>query len=147
MNKELYGNNYEIPSNILKNLENYKENETISNLVNNQSVTYSNLKKIKNRMENGEINEMGGQDFLNWVNQTLSSDRTSIDMSKKSKKESGQSNAYLSSHSKRNDIRPSERHRKTSEKYDTWDDNSSLRLEQRVIEELKIINNLIKKLI
>jgi hypothetical protein len=147
VNKDLYGKEYEVPSNILNNLQKFKDEKTIGNILNSKKITYSNLKKIKNRMENGEMDKLGGQYFKNWVDETLGSDRRGLDTSKKTKKNSGVSNSYISQHTKRTDIRPSERHRKTSEKHDTWDDNSSLKLEQKVVEELKIINELIKKII
>lgn len=150
MNKDLYGKYYELDETILNTLDKYKGEETISNLIDNKKISYSNLKKIKNRMENGEMETLGGQDFKNWVDQKLGSDRNAIHTSKDVKRKIGASNAFLKPHSKRDFIRPSERHRKTSEKYDTWSDNSSnfnLKLEHRVIEELQIINDLIKKLI
>lgn len=147
MNKDLYGKEYEVPTNILNNLKTFGGEKTINNILNSKKISYSNLKRIKNRMENGEMENLGGQDFKNWVDETLGADRRGLDTSKKTKKNSGIENSYLKSHSKRSSIRPSERHRKTSEKHDTWDDNSSLRLEQKVVEELKIINELIKKLI
>lgn len=150
MNKDLYGKYYELDENILNSLENYKGEETISNLIDKKQVSYSGLKKIKNRMENGEMENLGGQDFKNWIEQKLGEDRRAIHTSKEVKRKSGAANAFLKPHSKRDLIRPTERHRKASERHDTWSDNSSnfnLKLEHRVIEELQIINELIKKLI
>ena len=150
MNKDLYGKYYELDETILNSLEKYKDEETISNLINDKKISYSNLKKIKNRMENGEIENLGGQEFKNWIEQKLGEDRRAIHTSKDVKRKSGVSNAFLSPHSKRDSIRPTERHRKASERHDTWSDNNSdfnLKLEHRVIEELQIINELIKKLI
>ena len=150
MNKDLYGKYYELDENILNSLENYKDEETISNLIDKKQVSYSGLKKIKNRMENGEMENLGGQDFKNWIEQKLGEDRRAIHTSKEVKRKSGAANAFLRPHSKRDLIRPTERHRKASERHDTWSDNNSnfnLKLEHRVIEELQIINELIKKLI
>jgi len=150
VNKDLYGKYYELDETILNSLEKYKDEETISNLINDKKISYSNLKKIKNRMENGEMENLGGQDFKNWIEQKLGEDRRAIHTSKDVKRKSGVSNAFLSPHSKRDSIRPTERHRKASERHDTWSDNNSdfnLKLEHRVIEELQIINELIKKLI
>lgn len=150
MNKDLYGKYYELDENILNSLENYKGEETISNLIDKKQVSYSGLKKIKNRMENGEMENLGGQDFKNWIEQKLGEDRRAIHTSKEVKRKSGAANAFLRPHSKRDLIRPTERHRKASERHDTWSDNNSnfnLKLENRVIEELQIINDLIKKLI
>ena len=150
MNKDLYGKYYDIDSTTLSNLEKYKGEKTIDNLLNNKKISYSGLKKIKNRMEMGEMENLGGVDFKNWVEQKLGSDRRAIHTSKDVKRKSGVANAFIKPHSKKDFIRPTERHRKASERHDTWSDNNSnfnLKLENRVIEELQIINELIKKLI
>jgi hypothetical protein len=150
VNKDLYGKYYELDENILNSLQNYKDEETISNLLDKKQISYSNLKKIKNRMENGEMDNLGGQDFKTWIDQKLGSDRRDLHTSKEIKRKSGAANAFIKPHSKRDFIRPTERHRKASERHDTWSDNNSnfnLKLEHRVIEELQIINDLIKKLI
>lgn len=149
MNKDLYGKEYEIPSNILKNLNKFKGEKTISNIINKKKISYSLLKKLKNRMENGELDNLGGADFKNWVEQQLGEDRRSIHKSKDVKRKSGVANAFLKPHSKDDLVRPSQRHRKASERHDTWSDNSSnfnLKLESRIIEELQIINELIKQI-
>lgn len=149
MNKDLYGKEYEIPSDILRNLDNFKDEKTIKNLINSKKISYSLLKRIKNRMENGEIDNLGGQNFKNWVEQKLGEDRRGIETSKKVKRKSGVSNAFIKPHSKDDLVRPSKRHRKASERHDTWSDNSSnfnLKLESRIIEELQIINELIKQM-
>ncbi len=150
MNKDLYGQYFDIDSNVLNNLEKFRGEKTIDNLLDKKKISYSGLKKIKNRMEMGEMENLGGEDFKNWVEQKLGSERRDIHTSKDVKRKSGVANAFLKPHSKRDFIRPTERHRKASERHDTWSDNSSqfnLKLEHRVIEELQIINNLIKKLI
>ena len=101
-------------------------------------------------MENGEMDNLGGENFKNWVVQKLGEDRRAIHHSKKVKRKSGVANAFIKPHSKDDLVRPNQRHRKASERHDTWSDNSSnfnLKLEHRVIEELQIINELIKKLI
>ena len=149
MNKDLYGKEYEIPSNILKNLNKFKDEKTISNIINKKKISYSLLKRLKNRMENGELDNLGGNDFRNWVEQQLGEDRRSIHTSKDVKRKSGIANAFIKPHSKDDLVRPSKRHRKASERHDTWSDNSSnfnLKLESRVIEELQIINELIKQI-
>jgi hypothetical protein len=149
VNKDLYGKEYEIPSNILKNLNKFKGEKTISNIINKKKISYSLLKRLKNRMENGELDNLGGNDFRNWVEQQLGEDRRSIHTSKDVKRKSGIANAFIKPHSKDDLVRPSKRHRKASERHDTWSDNSSnfnLKLESRVIEELQIINELIKQI-
>jgi hypothetical protein len=149
VNKDLYGKEYEIPSDILKNLNKFKGEKTIDNLINDKKISYSLLKRIKNRMENGEVENLGGQNFKNWIEQKLTGDRNAINQSKKVKRKSGVANAFIKPHSKESLVRPNQRHRKASERHDTWSDNSSnfnLKLEARIIEELQIINEIIKKL-
>jgi hypothetical protein len=149
VNKDLYGKEYEIPSNILKNLNKFKGEKTISNIINKKKISYSLLKRLKNRMENGELDNLGGNDFRNWVEQQLGEDRRSINTSKDVKRKSGIANAFIKPHSKDDLVRPSQKHRKASERHNTWSDNSSnfnLKLESRVIEELQIINELIKQI-
>ena len=149
MNKDLYGKEYEVPSDVLENLNSFKGEKTIENIINNKKISYSLLKRLKNRMENGEIDNLGGENFKNWVEQKLGEDRRAIKTSKKVKRKSGVANAFIKPHSKDDLVRPSKRHRKASERHDTWSDNSSnfnLKLESRIIEELQIINELIKKM-
>ena len=149
MNKDLYGKIYEVPTDILRNLEGFRGEKTIDKILKSKEITYSNLKRIKNRMENDELENLGGQNFKNWLEQKLGEDRRSIHKSKDVKRKSGVANAFLKPHSKDDLVRPSQRHRKASERHNTWSDNSSnfnLKLESRVIEELQIINELIKQI-
>lgn len=149
MNKDLYGKKYEVPTDILRNLKKFRGEKTIDKILDTKEITYSNLKRIKNRMENDELDNLGGQDFKSWIEQKLGEDRRAIHKSKEVKRKSGVANAFLKPHSKDDLVRPSQRHRKASERHDTWSDNSSnfnLKLESHVIEELQIINELIKQI-
>ena len=149
MNKDLYGKIYEVPTDILRNLEKFRGEKTIDKILKSKEITYSNLKRIKNRMENDELENLGGQNFKNWLEQKLGEDRRSIHKSKDVKRKSGIANAFIKPHSKDDLVRPSQKHRKASERHNTWSDNSSnfnLKLESRVIEELQIINELIKQI-
>ena len=149
MNKDLYGKIYEVPTDILRNLEKFRGEKTIDKILKSKEITYSNLKRIKNRMENDELENLGGQNFKNWIEQKLGEDRRSIHKSKDVKRKSGIANAFIKPHSKDDLVRPSQKHRKASERHNTWSDNSSnfnLKLESRVIEELQIINELIKQI-
>ena len=149
MNRELYGQVYDIPDNILNKLQSYSGNERVKNLIDKKQISYSNLKKFLHDMKNGEKDSLGGEFFENWVSNTLSTNRDNSTTSKRAKMKSGQENAFINTHEKRdkNSIRPSERHRKSSERHSSSTDNSFLKLEQRVIDELKIINEIMKKLI
>jgi hypothetical protein len=149
VNKDLYGKEYEVPSDVLENLNDFKGEKTIANIINNKKISYSLLKRIKNRMENGEMDNLGGENFKNWVEQKLGEDRRAIRHSKDVKRKSGVANAFIRPHSKDDLVRPSKRHRKASERHDTWSDNSStfnLKIESRILEELQIINEIIKKM-
>jgi hypothetical protein len=149
VNKDLYGKEYEVPSDVLENLNDFKGEKTIANIINNKKISYSLLKRIKNRMENGEMDNLGGENFKNWVEQKLGEDRRAIHTSKDVKRKSGVANAFIKPHSKDDLVRPSKRHRKASERHDTWSDNSStfnLKIESRILEELQIINEIIKKM-
>jgi len=147
VNKDLYGKEYEVPSDVLENLNSFRGEKTIENIINNKKISYSLLKRIKNRMENGEVDNLGGENFKNWVEQKLGEDRRAIHTSKDVKRKSGIANAFIRPHSKDDLDRPNQRHRKASERHDTWSDNSSnfnLKLESRIIEELQIINEILK---
>ncbi len=135
MNKDLYNKIYTVPQNILNNLRKYSGNEIIDNILSRKTVTYQNLKKIKHKMENGETEQLGGNQFLTWVNQSLNSDRSSIDLTKRNKMETGMENAYLQSHEKNNinDLnRPTKQH-------------SSEISGLKVVESLQRINEIILK--
>lgn len=149
MNKDLYGKKYEVPTDILRNLKKFRGEKTIDKILDTKEITYSNLKRIKNRMENDELDNLGGQDFKSWIEQKLGEDRRSIHKSKDVKRKSGVANAFLKPHSKDDLVRPSQRHRKASERHDTWSDNSSnfnLKLESYALEGLQLINEIIKQI-
>jgi len=147
VNKELYGNTYEIPENILNNLSKYSGEKTVGNLLKSKKISYSNMKKMIHDMKNGEMENLGGSSFYTWLNNNLGIKRDNSETSKRIKKNTGTENAYLSSHEKdKTGVRSSD-HKKASQRHATSTDNDFLRLESRVIEELKIINQLIKKII
>jgi hypothetical protein len=140
MNSKLYGNYYNIPENILNHLEKFSGSDTINNLISSKKISYSNIKKIIHDMENGELNELGGDYFKNYLTNFLSSEqRSSEPIKDKMKINSKERNNY--------ELRSSKKHKKTSEKHDTSIDTSFVRLESRVIEELKQINDILKKII
>lgn len=147
MNKELYGGTYEIPENVLRELSKYSGEKTIDNLLKNKKISYSNMKKMIHDMKNGEMQNLGGNSFYHWLNNNLNIKRDNSETSKRVKKNTGSENSYLSSHEKdKTGVRASS-HKKASERHATSTDNDFLKLESRVIEELKIINQLIKKII
>ena len=156
MNRNLYNNTYKIPENVMNHLrqvsQSIQDGETTegvkrnSDLLEKGEVTYPVLKRIKNFFDNHNKGNQdrafilnGGDVMKNWVNQTLSSDRGNDKLGKKIKSDGGISNAYIQPHEKNkiNNInRPTQAHKKTSEKYDT-----------AVTESLKRINELMNKII
>lgn len=137
MNKDLYGKQYKIPDNVLSHLKNYSGNETVDNLLSSGNISYSQMKKIKHRIENGEKNELGEDVFHNWVNQSLNSDRSSLETSKNTKSNTGMSNAHNRSHERTsltNMNRPSKSHHSH---------NSDI----KITEALKRINQIMSKII
>ena len=137
MNKDLYGKVYDIPHDTLEKLKKYETNETVRNLLSKKNLSYSLMKNIKHRMENGEKDVLGGDDMLGWINQTLNSDRSSIDLSKDSKMASGVSNSHIRPHTKNN---LSNMNRQSKSHSGFVDDI-------KITENLKRINELISKII
>jgi hypothetical protein len=123
--------------------EGYKRNQTLRN---SDSVSYQQLKRIKNWFDNynGDPNTneylLNGGDYMkNWVNQILQSERNNVYQGKKIKSDAGLSNQFIMPHEKNNlntINRPTQSHKNSVEKYDT-----------AVTESLKRINELIKKII
>lgn len=128
MNKDLYGKQYKIPDHILKHLQKYSNNESVGNLLSGGNISYSQLKKLKHRMENGEKKELGEDSFFNWINQTLNSDRSSLETSKKIQSDTGMMNRYNSPHNQNG----------TPDSRET---------ELKITESLKRINDIISKII
>ena len=88
-------------------------------------------------MENGELDNLGGNDFKEWLTQTLNSDKNRTQSSQDIKSDSGMENQHIKSHEKSNAIvRPSKRHEKTINRYDS-----------AVLESLQRINDIMKKII
>ena len=110
-----------------------------------KEVTYQQLKRMKNFFDNfnGCENDLpfilnGGHYVKEWVNRTLGSMRTDVDLGKKVKSEV-LPNQYIQTHEKdglNSSNRPSKSHKSTVDKYDT-----------AIMENLTRINDLIKKLI
>ena len=129
MNKDLYGKQYKIPNNILDHLKKYSNNESIGNLLSSGNVSYSQMKKLKNRMENGEKKELGEDSFYNWINQNLNSDRGSLKTSKQVKADTGMQNQFIKPHEKQG-----------------FSNHNTTNADVEITEALKRINQLISKI-
>lgn len=156
MNKDLYGKKIELPEDVVgylkqchdsaigadENTEGYRRNKELRDT---GFVTYQQLKRMKNFFDNfnGHQNDLpfilnGGDYIKGWVNQTLDSMRNSLDLGKEVKSVV-LPNQYIQTHEKgdlRNMHRPSKSHSSKLEKYNL-----------QVTEDLKRINELIKKII
>jgi hypothetical protein len=156
MNKDLYGNSVNLPEDVLKYLgdcfnsalgaddstEGFRRNKELRD---KGTVSYQQLKRMKNWFDsfNGHQNDLpfilnGGDYVKNWVNNTLTSMRGDISLSKDIKSVA-LDNQYISPHEKNNVVnqnRPSKDHHSNLERYDL-----------EITESLKRINDIIKKII
>ena len=132
----MYGNQYEVPHNVLTSLENFKDEKTIHNIFTNGYLTYQNMKKILHDIDNGKFGDKDLSTLKSFITQNLGSGRGSIRRQKRDASDSGMQNQYLSSHSK-NDPRniTDKPHSKLYENYN-----------QEVVNSLKRINEIMKKL-
>ena len=152
MNKDLYDKKVKIPDEIREHMRNsfssvsseskdegHKRNKELQG---SNEISYQQLKRIKNYFDNfnGDVQEksyiLNGGDYMkNWVNDTLRFLRDDIYNTKKNKQEAGMQNQFIEPHQK-NDMsslnRPSKSHNKI---------NNELK------EDLKRINDLMKKII
>ena len=122
--------------------EGYKRNKELRD---SKEVTYQQLKRMKNFFDNynGHENELpfilnGGHYVKGWVDNTLGSMRSNVDLGKEVKSEV-LPNQYIQNHEKnglKSMNRPSKSHSDSVEYYDL-----------SVTESLKRINQLIKKII
>lgn len=154
MNKEIYNHEVEFPENMRehmrvshhkaegadKNGEGYKRNQELQG---QKSITYKQLKRIKNFFDNFKGKDVdhefilnGGTEMKNWVNNELRRMREGIYMTKHNKSETGMQNQHIQTHTKDGiDVRPSKEHSKTVDKYNV-----------AVMESLRRINELISKI-
>jgi hypothetical protein len=156
MNKDLYGHKVPLPEDVVgylsqcydsaegadESTDGYRRNIELRD---SGEVTYQQLKRMKNFFDNfnGHENDLpfilnGGHYVKDWVNRTLGSMRSDVDLGKKIKSEV-LPNQYIQQHEKNglNDTnRPTKSHKSNVEFYDL-----------EVTESLKRINDLIKKII
>jgi hypothetical protein len=155
MNKSLYDSIIEFPKDKQKhmkkcfdsvkgvdeNSEGYKRNKELQT---KNYITYKQLKRIKNFFDNFKGNQKetafilnGGVEMKNWVNDQLRKMREGLKMTKTNKMNTGMQNQFIKPHEKKDftNVRPSQKHKSTLQKYDT-----------AVTESLRRINEIISKL-
>ena len=122
-----------------ENTEGFNRNKELQT---QKFIDYKQLKRIKNFFDNfkGKTNEApfvlnGGEKMKGWVDGALSFLRNSVYMTKHNKSETGMENQHIKNHEKDyTNVRPSQKHKSTLQKYDT-----------AVTESLKRINNLMNR--
>ena len=154
MNKDIYDHKVEFPEHMREHMrvshhkakgadkhgEGYKRNQELQS---QKSITYKQLKRIKNFFDSFKGKDVdhefilnGGIEMKNWVNNELRRMREGIYTTKHNKSETGMQNQHIQTHSKDGiDVRPSKEHSRTVDKYNA-----------AVTESLKRINELISKI-
>jgi hypothetical protein len=156
MNKDLYGNKFSLPEEVVsylqqchdaaggadESVEGYKRNKELRD---SREVTYQQLKRMKNWFDNfnGHDNDLpfilnGGHYVKGWVDRTLGSMRENSRLPKEIKSEV-LPNQFIQPHEKNNEVnfnRPSKSHKSSVNAHST-----------AISEDVKKINNLIKKII
>jgi hypothetical protein len=154
VNKEIYEDKVEFPDDMREHMricfhkvknapqdtEGYKRNQELQG---QKTITYKQLKRIKNFFDNFKGKHIDPQFMLNgefkmknWVNNQLRQMREGIHQSKKIKADTGMQNQFIQNHTKDGiDVRPSKEHSRTVDKYNA-----------AVTESLKRINELISKI-
>lgn len=140
--RDLMKRNFQMVQNADENTEGYNRNKELQT---QKWITYKQLKRIKNFFDNFTGNQKdpeyilnGGIEMKNWVDNELRRMRDGINTIKKNRTTAGMSNQFISTHSKGdpvNNVRPSTRHKKTTQRYDT-----------AVSESISRINEIITKL-
>ena len=136
MNSEMYGNQYQIPQDVLSSLENHKDETTINNIFVNGYLTYQNMKKILHDIDNGKFGDKNLSTLKSFITQNLGSDRGSVNRQKRDASDSGMQNQYLSAH-KKNDPRNI-----TDRPHSKLYENN-----KEVVESLKRINEIMRQIL
>jgi len=112
MNSDLKNDIYTIPDKLLNILKtnlgglnsNDKGHSRCNNMVNDGNLTYSQAKKFKHELENdlegGDYEVVGGDDMLDFINNSLGSRRDSVHQSKKIRQNTGEENVFKKTHTK-----------------------------------------------
>ena len=118
MNNDLKNDVYVIPDSLidllkvgLSKLQSGDKGYTrCNNMVNDGKLTYSQAKKFKHELENDlegdEYEVVGGDDMLDFINNSLDGRRDSVYKSKKIRQNSGEENVFKKTHTKDNSKNP-----------------------------------------
>lgn len=151
MNKDLKNDKYSLPDELKEKLSNIfntlspsqKGYKRCKNLMDNPELTYSQAKKFKHELENdleeNDYEVVGGDDMLEFINNSLNGRRDSIYHSKKIRQNSGQENVFKKTHTKDKSKNPTKvRKIKISSKSDDINNNRA------IYEEIDRIKQLLK---
>jgi len=112
MNSDLKNDTYVLPDTILDTLTSNlkslspgnKGYDRCKNMVNDGSLTYPQAKKFKHELENDledeDYNVVGGDDMLDFINDSLTRRRDGVHSSKKIRQNSGEENVFKKTHTK-----------------------------------------------
>lgn len=140
-NNDLKNRTFPLPDGVRKilqnTLDNYKGDKTVdgykrlNNILNMQTISYHELKRIKNFFDhyNGsdksaEFILNGGEPMKTWVNNTLYTATKAIHDFKQAKKDAGISNAFIRNHSK--DRQNKKKNKPTQVKFNTDNVNKNM---------------------
>jgi polyhydroxyalkanoate synthesis regulator phasin len=151
MNSDLKDDSYVLPDQLLDLLKSNlktlspgdKGYDRCNNMVNDGSLTYPQAKKFKHELENeleGDNYEVvGGDDILNFINDSLTRRRDGVHNSKKIRQDSGEENVFKKTHTKDKSKNPTKiRKIKVATSSDDINNNRA------VYEEISRIKELIK---
>lgn len=166
-NQELNNRTFPLAKGIRKHLQytldNYTGDKTIdgykrlNNLLNMNSISYHEMKRIKNFFDNykgtpksAEFILNGGEQMMNWVNNTLNTATKAVHDFKQAKKDAGISNAFIKPHDKQRQIR---KDKPTIAKIQSKDvarklgDNNAIRFENKLRKIIYISEQVYRELI
>ena len=151
MNSDLKNDTYVLPDTILDTLTSNlkslspgnKGYDRCKNMVNDGSLTYPQAKKFKHELENDLDNEdynvVGGDDMLDFINDSLTRRRDGVHKSKKIRQDSGEENVFKKTHTKDKSKNPTKvRKIKVATKSDDINNNRA------IYEEINRIKQLLK---
>ena len=140
-NNELKNRTFPLPDGVRKILQNtlvnYKGDKTVdgykrlNNILNMQTISYHELKRIKNFFDHysgsdksAEFILNGGEPMKTWVNNTLYTATKAVHDFKQAKKDAGVDNAFIKSHSK--DRQNKKKNKPTQVKFNTNNVNKNM---------------------
>ena len=151
MNSDLKNDTYVLPDTILDTLTSNlkslspgnKGYDRCKNMVDSGSLTYPQAKKFKHELENDLEDEaysvVGGDDMLDFINDSLTRRRDGVHKSKKIRQDSGEENVFKKTHTKDKSKNPTKvRKIKVATKSDDINNNRA------IYEEIDRIKQLLK---